>query len=68
MPRFQIPAAKYLNVLSDPEPVVCSHVGRVQQRTVLQDGVDYPPFCLTQPERGNSFSSVPVGEITNSEC
>lgn len=31
---------KYLNVLPNPAPVVCGHIGGVQERVVLQDGVD----------------------------
>lgn len=30
----------YLNVLPNPAPVVCGHVGGVQERVVLQDSVD----------------------------
>lgn len=34
------PSRKYLNVLPNPAPVVCGHVGGVQERVVLQDSVD----------------------------
>lgn len=45
------PDSKYLNVLSNSTPVVCSHIGGVQQRAVLYDSVDYPLIAFTQPGR-----------------
>lgn len=35
-------SSKHLDVLSNPAPVVCGHVGGVQQRVVLQHSVDDP--------------------------
>lgn len=41
---------KYLNVLSYSAPVVWRHIGRIQQRVVLYNCVDYPLFVFTQTE------------------
>lgn len=35
-------SSKYLNVLSNSTPVICSHIGGVQQRVVLYYRVYYP--------------------------
>lgn len=43
--------SQHLDVLSDSAPVFCGHVGRVQQRTVLQHAVDDPLVVFTHSER-----------------
>lgn len=43
--------SQHLDVLSDSTPVVCGHVRRVQQRTVLQHAVDDPLVVFTHSER-----------------
>lgn len=47
-------SSKYLNVLSNSTPVICSHIGGVQQRAVLQDSVDYPLIVFTHSGREKS--------------
>lgn len=42
----------HLDVLPDSTPVVCGHVGGVQQRTVLQHAVDDPLVVFIQPGGG----------------
>lgn len=49
---------KYLNVLSYSAPVVWRHIGRIQQRVVLYNCVDYPLFVFTQTETERKKTSI----------
>lgn len=56
----------YLNILSNPAPVICGHVGGVQERVVLQDGVNDSLIVFGHSGEGNLSVRALQGNIQQS--